>query len=80
MSDKPDDLAHRQRQIARGFPVGEHVVLVGEEVVIHTPNRRDAFAAYDHAAAEGRVPVIISPDARQTPPPAVFRGRALARG
>lgn len=71
-------LGHRQRQIAREFPAGEYVVLVGDEVVAHTPNRGDAFTAYDQACGGGRVAVIVPPDARQTPPPAVFRGRVLS--
>ncbi len=72
-------LVEEQYRLARQHP-GEYVVLVGEQIVSHSPDRQEAFRAYDQAFLDfpGRDPVIAEPDGGPKRPP-VVRGRSLTR-
>jgi hypothetical protein len=72
-----DTLPQRQYRLARRYP-GEYVVLVGERVVHHGPEREEAGRAYKQAFADcpSSTPVMVDPNRlRQRRP--IVRGRAL---
>ena len=77
-STKALSLRDRQYELAREYP-GEYVVLVGEQLVHHGPDRQAAARAYDLAAKQSSSdrPVIVRPGGRARRPP-VLRGRSLA--
>ncbi len=81
--DRPSDqrmrLAKEQYRLAGQYP-NEYVVLVGDRIVHHSSDRRQAAQAYDRAALDSspRRPVIVRPGGRLRKPP-VVRGRALTR-
>ncbi len=71
-------LAEEQYRLASRYP-NEYVILVGECIVHHSPDREQAAQAYDRAAlaSSSMRPVIVRPGSGPRNPP-VVRGRALA--
>ncbi|MCP4661462.1 MAG: hypothetical protein GY856_39160 [bacterium] len=69
-------LVRKQYQLAHQYPE-DYVVLVGDRVVCHSPDRQKAFRAYDQAFVDfpSGDPVIVEPGGTQKKPP-VFRGRS----
>lgn len=72
-------LVRRQYQLAHQYPE-DYVVLVGDRIVCHSPNREKAFRAYDQAFVDfpSGDPVIVEPGGTQKKPP-VLRGRSWKR-
>lgn len=77
--DPSEDQAQRQYRLAGQHP-GEFVVLVGDKIVCHTPDRQSAFEAYDRAFVDFPMkrPVIVDPRRRLRRRP-IVRGRSLKR-
>jgi hypothetical protein len=72
-------LADRQAALADQYP-DEYVVLRGEQVIAHTPDKQGAFALYDSAIEEvnDEEAILIPPAARRRISRPIVRGRALA--
>lgn len=72
-------LAERQAALADQYPE-EYVVLRGERVIAHTPDKQGAFAHYDAAVEEAgeQEPILMPPGAQRRTPRPIVRGRALA--
>ncbi len=70
-------LAAAQYRLARRYPQ-DYVILVGEEVTSHSPDRGVAFSAYDQACEDfpEAVPVIVEPGGKERKAPR-FRGRCV---
>ena len=75
----PESLPQRQYRLASQYP-GEFVVLVGEEVVYHSPDRQAAFEAHDQAFVDwpSGSPVIVDPQRGPRRRP-IVRGRSFKR-
>ncbi|MCP4660087.1 MAG: hypothetical protein GY856_32195 [bacterium] len=75
----PMQLAEEQYRLAGQYP-NEYVVLIGERIVHHSPDRRQAAEAYNRAAlgSSSMRPAIVRPGSGPRKPP-VVRGRALTR-
>ena len=75
----PAERGARQAALAAGWP-DEYVVLRGEQVLLHTPDKGDAFACYEEALEQpgDDAPLVVPPGAKRQLPRPVFRGRALA--
>ncbi len=70
-------LARAQYRLARLYPQ-DYVILVGERVAFHSPDRKAAFGAYDQACEDfpEAVPVIVEPGGKERRAPR-FRGRSV---
>ena len=77
---RPKSLADRQFELAGQYP-GEYVVLVGENVVHHSPDIESADQAFDQAFGDYPPlrPVMVDPDRRRPRRSPVVRGRAFSR-
>lgn len=77
---RPKSLADRQFELAGQYP-GEYVVLVGENVVHHSPDIESADRAFDQAFGDYPPlrPVMVDPDRRRPRRSPVVRGRAFSR-
>jgi hypothetical protein len=73
-------LADLQADLCARYP-DEYVVLRGDQVLLHTADKREAFACEEEALERGDEDVFVVPpgEARHHPMP-VFRGRAFAGG
>jgi len=73
-------LADRQAALAAQYP-DEYVVLRGEHLLVHTPDKDEAFAGYEAALEQGggEEPILIPSGARRRIPRPVVRGRSSVR-
>ncbi len=70
-------LARTQYSLARQYPQ-DYVIMVGERVAFHSPDRKAAFGAFDQACEDfpEAVPVIVEPGGKERKAPR-FRGRSM---
>jgi hypothetical protein len=87
VASRPEDaeapvrtLADLQADLCARYP-DEYVVLRGDQMLLHTADKQEAFACEEEALERGDEDVFVVPpgEARRHPMP-VFRGRAFAGG
>ena len=72
------DFIRRRLAAANAYPL-ELVVLLGERVVFHSPDRAEAVARYravSTEAGESELPALVEPGKRRLRPDPVVRGRS----
>lgn len=71
-------LVARQRAIVNTYP-NEYVVLLGDRLIAHTPDKEEAFSRFDAAwdESEDLEPIVVPPAERRGLPGPVLRGRSL---
>jgi len=70
----------KQKAIMDAYPA-EYVVMVGDRLIAHTPDKKEAFAHWDAAwdeAGEEEEPVVFPPAAARTRFMPVVRGRSVS--
>ncbi|NUQ75661.1 MAG: hypothetical protein HUU21_19120 [Polyangiaceae bacterium] len=80
-SEVPSDaeaLVARQKAIVNAYP-NEYVVLLGDRLIAHTPNKEEAFSQFDAAwdESEDLEPIVVPPADRRGLPGPVLRGRSI---
>ena len=80
-AEPSEPLSARQYQLAGQYP-GEYVVLVGERVLHHSTDRREAGRAYNRVFLDypTATPVMVDPERPRHPrPKPIVRGRTFHR-